>query len=191
MSSEEELLSLARRISSLSYYKILGLPHRYLPAAEVKKAFHAFAQLFHPDLYQDSDEAIQTAAKEVFKRAVEAYEALRDEPLQRHYVEKYLKQGQLRLPPSETGRRPPEPPKPATPEPPKPKPKPQIQARTWSDEMATEDGREVARRIERMIGEGRYQAALQQMALLTSIEGRTEAIKTKEAYLHRMVERGR
>lgn len=189
MSSEEELLDLVRRVPTLSYFKILGLPHRYAPPAEVKKAFHAFAQLFHPDLYQDSGEPIQQAAKEAFKRAVEAYEALRDEQLQRHYVEDFLKKGQLRLPPNETGRRP-DPPK-AAPARPKPRPQAPPQPRTWAEQMATEDGREVAQRIERMIDEGRYQAALQQMALLTSIEGKTEAVLHKEAYLRRMVERAR
>jgi hypothetical protein len=56
--------------------------------------------------------------------------------------------------------------------------------------MATEDGREVADRIERMIAEGRYQAALQQMALLSSIEDNAH-VRSKEAYLRRMVDRTR
>lgn len=180
------------RVTGLSYYQVLGLPHRYATPAEVKQAFHGFAQSYHPDLFHDASEASQLAAKEIFKRAVEAYEVLRDAMLQRRYVENFLKKGQLRMPPTEFSRRAavaaggrpnsvPPPPKPQAP------PKP----RTWADEMKTEDGREVAERIERMINDGRYQAAIQQMSMLTSIEGDTPAVRSKLAYLHRMVSRAR
>ncbi|MCS6899459.1 MAG: DnaJ domain-containing protein [Myxococcales bacterium] len=191
MSSDDELLSLLQRLPGLSYYQILGLPHRYATPAEVKQAFHGFALLYHPDLFLNADEFLQLAAKEVFKRAVEGYEVLRDAMLQRRYVENFLKRGKLRLPPEEFSRRatiaaggqapsiPPAPPSPAS-----------LKPRTWVDEMTTEDGREVADRIERMIQEGRYQAALQQMALLIRIEN-TPRVQAKEAYLRRMVERTR
>lgn len=191
MSSEDDILDLLDRAGRLSYYQMLGLPHRYATPAEVKNAFHEFAQLYHPDLYHDADDHVRLAAKEVFKRAVEAYEVLRDALLQRRYVENFLKKGLVHMPPAEFSRRaaiaaggrpnsiPP------------PKPEAPPKQKTWADEMKTDDGREVATRIERMIGEGRYQAALQQMALLTSIEGDTAAVRSKRAYLQRMVDRSR
>lgn len=191
MTSDDELLSLLRRLPGLSYYQILGLPHRYATPAEIKQAFHAFVERFHPDLFHDAEEFLQLAAKEIFKRAVESYEVLRDAMLQKRYVEKFLKQGQLRLPPEEfsrraaisAGGRSPSIPPPA-------KPKEPVRERTWVDEMSSEDGREVADRIERMIQEGRYQAALQQMALLSSIEDNAH-VRSKEVYLRRMVDRTR
>ena len=190
-SSDDELLSLLRRLPGLSYYQVLNLPHRYATPAEVKQAFHGFAQLYHPDLFHDADDFLQIAAKEVFKRAVEGYEVLRDAMLQRRYVEVFLKQGQLRLPPEEFSRRAAISAGGRSPSiPPAPKPQEPLSPRTWVDDLRTEDGREVAGRIERMIGEGRYQAALQQMALLSSIEEHPQ-IRAKEAYLRRMVERTR
>lgn len=190
--SSDDLLTFLRRLPGMSYFQILGLPHRYASPAEVKQAFHALAQRFHPDLFHEEEEFLQLAAKEIFKRAVESYEVLRDVDSQRRYVEKFLKLGTLKLPPEEFSRRaaraaggrsdslPP----------PAPKQEP-LRPPTWADEMKTEDGREVAERIERMISEGRYQAALQQMALLTSIEGPSAPVQAKETYLRRMVERTR
>lgn len=192
VSSDDELISLLRRLPNLSYFQVLGLPHRYASPAEVKQAFHAFVQDFHPDLFHDAEEHVQLAAKEIFKRAVESYEVLRDTSLQQRYVEKFLKKKQLRFPPEEFSRRAaviaggtaPSIPPPAKPQEP-------LRPRTWIDEMQTEDGREVATRIERMSAEGRYQAALQQMSLLLSIEGDNPHALSKQVYLRRMAERTR
>lgn len=180
MSSEEDVLALAQRIDTLSYFQVLGLPHRFINPPDVKQAFHTFAELFHPDLFCDADEQVKQAAKDVFKRAVESYEVLRDKAQQRRYVEAYLTKGKLRLPPEEFSRRAaiaaggvaPE----NRPKPPPPAPEP---PRTWADQMKTEDGREVAERIERMIKENRLQAAFQQLGILESIEPQNPAVKAK------------
>ncbi|RYE74453.1 MAG: hypothetical protein EOO74_11520, partial [Myxococcales bacterium] len=91
--SDDDVIELANRQTRQSYYQILGLPHRYASGDEVKRAFHAFAGRYHPDLFVEGSEAVRLASKEAFKRAVEAYETLRDAAMQRHYVEQFLKKG--------------------------------------------------------------------------------------------------
>lgn len=195
MSSENapatNLIALFRRLPTLSYFQILGLPHRYASTTEIKRAFHNFAQNFHPDLYYEEEEPIREAAREVFKRAVESYEVLRDPGLQQRYVEQFLKKKHLRFPPEEFSRRaaiaaggsssitPPS------------LPQEPLRPRSWIDDMQTEDGREVAERIERMCTEGRYQAALQQMSLLLNLEPDNPHAINKQIYLRRMVDRTR
>ncbi len=187
----EDVIELANRQSGQSYYQILGLPHRYASIEEVKRAFHSFAARFHPDLFTDADEPTRLAAKEAFKRAVEAYETLRDAAMQRHYVEQFLKKGLRRLPSGEFGRRfremalAAEPPPPPAPKPP---PRPSIPD-SWVDTMKTADGREIAARVDRMISEGRYQPALQQLALLASVEKDNPAVASREALVRRRLGR--
>lgn len=189
--SDDDVIELANRQTRQSYYQILGLPHRYASSEEVKRAFHLFASRFHPDLFVESNEAARLASKEAFKRAVEAYETLRDAAMQRHYVEQFLKKGLKRLPSGEFGRRfremavaaaPPPPPAP------KPPPRPSIPD-SWVDTMKTDDGREIAARIERMISEGRYQPALQQLSLLASVERDNPAVASREALVRRRLGR--
>lgn len=168
MATRDELSVMLEKMPRLSYFEILGLPHRWVKPAEVKAAFHAFAQLYHPDQYAAEDEATRELAKEVFKRAVESYEVLRDADLQKRYVEKYLKKGRRRLPPDGFGK-----------EEPVEKPKPPPAPKTWLEEMTTDDGREVASRIERMIAGNRLQAAIQQFDILESCEPGNLAVKKK------------
>lgn len=193
---ESDVLQLSARLEGLSYFQLLSLPHRYASLAEVRQAFHAFAERFHPDLYAGASAPVREAAKESFKRAVEAYEVLRDTTLQRRYVENYLTKGVLRLPPSELQRR-------SVPPPPQPVAAPvdssardvvvrsqPLRPRTWVDDMTTDEGREVAERIERLITEGRWQDASLQMALLETIEPTNLAVKTKRNAIRRRIDRG-
>jgi DnaJ-class molecular chaperone len=179
---DADVRTLAKKIPTLSYFQILGLPHRWVKAADVKKAFHAFALLYHPDQFSGEDDDARAAAKEVFKRAVESYEVLRDDALQQRYVEQYLKKGKLRLPPTAFGKvdnataprkktSPPPPPKPAS----------------WVEEMETEDGREVAARVERMVKNGRVRQAQEQLSILAQIEPKNPAIKRKDKELKKLL----
>jgi DnaJ-class molecular chaperone len=174
MATADELRDLLSKMPKLSYFEILGLPHKWAKPGEVKAAFHAFAQLYHPDQHGGEDDATKELSKEVFKRAVEAYEVLRDADLQKRYVEKYLKKGRRRLPPNAFGKEEPM-------EAPKPPPPP----KTWVEEMTTDDGREVARRIERMIEGNRLQAAFQQFGILEEVERGNEAVARKLRELKR------
>jgi hypothetical protein len=216
VASEEEVIALAERVEQLSYFQILGLPHRYATLAEVKASFHAFALHFHPDQFTGLDEEVKLAAKEAFKRAVEAYEVLRDARLQRRYVETYLKKGELRMAPVEFARRAsmtaiptagmpagpassgPASPVPAVPPARGSAPVPTAEPRrkplnemTWVDEMRSADGREVAQRIDKMMREGRFQPALQQMSLLESLEPGNPAVATRMNMLRRRLDTGR
>jgi curved DNA-binding protein CbpA len=220
VASEEEVIALAERVEQLSYFQILGLPHRYATLAEVKASFHAFALHFHPDQFTGVDDEVKQSAKEVFKRAVEAYEVLRDARLQRRYVEAYLKKGEIRMAPVEFARRASmtaiptagmpsgpsssgpaspaagrpsvagAPPAAPTPGVAGPRPKP-LSEMTWIDEMRSEDGREVARRIDKMMRDGRFQPALQQMSLLESLEPGNPAVAARMNMLRRRLDQGR
>ena len=173
----EDVQALLGKIPKLSYFQILGLSHDWHKAPAVKAAFHAFAALYHPDQFSGDSEIVREAAREVFKRAVEAYEVLREPELQKRYVEKYLKRGKLRLPPNAFGKADPNEPKKPKSLPPEPKPK------TWVDEMTTADGRQVAARIERMITGNNLQPAYQQFGILEQIEPDNPAVKRKLALL--------
>jgi DnaJ-class molecular chaperone len=177
--SDDHLRELLGKIPKLSYFQILGLPHKWAKPGDVKRAFHAFATLYHPDQYATDVDETKETAREIFKRAVEAYEVLRDADLQKRYVERYLTKGKLRLPPNAFGKVDPEEQKAKKPPPPPPPPK------TWIEEMATPDGREVAKRVEKMINGGKLTQALQQIGLLEQIEPKNPAVKKKEAELKR------
>jgi curved DNA-binding protein CbpA len=218
VASEEEVIALAERVEQFSYFQILGLPHRYATLAEVKASFHAFALHFHPDQFTGLDEEVRLAAKEAFKRAVEAYEVLRDARLQRRYVEAYLKRGELRMAPVEFSRRGsvaaiPSAGMPAGPASTGPASPAQVAAApaargsapvtapevrrkplsemTWIDEMRSADGREVAQRIDKMMRDGRFQPALQQMSLLESLEPGNPAVAARMNMLRRRLDQGR
>lgn len=172
-----DVLAFLGRISKLSYFQILGLSHDWHRAPAVKQAFHGFASLYHPDHFAGASDEEREAAREVFKRAVEAYEVLREPELQKRYVERYLKKGKLRLPPNAFGKVDPSEPKRPKTLPPEPK------VQTWVDEMQTEDGRQVAARIERMIAGNNLQPAYQQFGILEQVEPGNPAVKRKLAAL--------
>lgn len=199
----DDVKALAARLPKMSYFQILGLPHKFQTEAEVKRAFHVFAQLYHPDQYTGEDPEMQRAANEVFKRGVESYDVLRSDALQKRYVRDFLTKGFLRLPPGSFG------PEAATPQgtpakaaaapaktaaaqagKPIPKPPPPREAfHSWLDELETEEGREVGERIERMVRAGRLDAARQQLSILEDLEPGNPAIRRREAQIKRLMER--
>lgn len=205
----DDVKALAARLPKMSYFQILGLPHKFQTEAEVKRAFHVFAQLYHPDQYTGEDPELQRAANEVFKRGVESYDVLRNDALQKRYVRDFLTKGFLRLPPGSFG---PEAAKPeekpdaakakaaAAPSPkdvparaggkPVPKaPPPREAFHSWLDELETEEGREVGERVERMVRAGRLDAARQQLSILEDLEPGNPAIRRREAQIRRLIER--
>lgn len=85
------LESLARK----TYYEILRID----PTAEtgtIKKAFHEFSLLYHPDRYVDSAPEVIGAAQDIFKRGVEAYRCL-SRGASRERYDQALARGQLRV----------------------------------------------------------------------------------------------
>lgn len=75
----------------LSYYAVLNVP-RDAPQEDIKKAYRALAQVFHPDKHKDLD--LRTAAQESFAKLQDAYEVLAD-PNKRQIYDVYGKQGLL------------------------------------------------------------------------------------------------
>jgi curved DNA-binding protein CbpA len=78
-----------------SYYEVLGL----LEIADtdaVRKAFHEFAQAFHPDAFPEADRETADALLRIFQRGAEAYRVLSRSESRADY-DLALAKGQLRL----------------------------------------------------------------------------------------------
>jgi DnaJ-class molecular chaperone len=87
-----------------SYYDFLGVS-RTSDYLQVRDAFYARAQRFHPDRFVTMDaEAIKQAVYAVYKRMTEAYNVLTDPELRRLYDEG-LSEGIRRLPAVHRARR--------------------------------------------------------------------------------------
>lgn len=91
-------------LDSFSYYEVLGVEPTsdYL---QVRDAFYARAQRFHPDRFvMMDDEAVRKSVYTVYKRMTEGYNVLSDPELRRLYDEA-LVAGKVRLPAEQRSRR--------------------------------------------------------------------------------------
>ena len=71
-------------LDDLTYYELFGLdPHA--GADDVRTAFHAFCDTFHPDRHFALDAPERDVVSAIFKRGTEAYVVLNDEALRGHY----------------------------------------------------------------------------------------------------------
>jgi curved DNA-binding protein CbpA len=71
-------------LDDLTYYELFGLePHA--GADDVRAAFHAFCDTFHPDRHFALDGPERDVVSAIFKRGTEAYVVLNDEALRGHY----------------------------------------------------------------------------------------------------------
>lgn len=86
------------RLDRLDYYTLLGVA-RTASLEDIRKAFHKFAERFHPDVYiAHGDEKIARANR-IYRRGTEAYRVLSDAERRRRYDEQ-LSLGKLRFDPS-------------------------------------------------------------------------------------------
>jgi DnaJ-class molecular chaperone len=71
-------------LDELTYYELFGIPAG-AGADEVREAFHAFCDTFHPDRHFGREGSDRDALATIFKRGTEAYLVLRDQGLRGHY----------------------------------------------------------------------------------------------------------
>ena len=83
-------------LDTLPYHVFLGV-HENTQGDELRAAFHARAQLLHPDQYYELDDAeLKTRIYKVYMRVTEAYRVLSD-PKERSQYESQRKDGAIRI----------------------------------------------------------------------------------------------
>jgi curved DNA-binding protein CbpA len=82
--SSEHIFSWLGVLDELNYYELFGVD-RYATPDEVREAFHAFCDVFHPDRHQGRTPEERAALSVIFKRSTEAYLVLSDVGLRSHY----------------------------------------------------------------------------------------------------------
>lgn len=92
---DDYVLKIHAVLDKLDYYRLLGVD-KAARVPEVKKAFFAIANKFHPDRNRDADPRTTQAIYDIFKRLNEAYRVLCDHE-QRKLYEACLAEGKIRL----------------------------------------------------------------------------------------------
>jgi DnaJ-class molecular chaperone len=82
--SSEHIFSWLGALDDLNYYELFGVDS-HATADEVREAFHAFCDVFHPDRHQGRTPAERAALSAIFKRSTEAYLVLSDLSLRGQY----------------------------------------------------------------------------------------------------------
>jgi curved DNA-binding protein CbpA len=80
----EALADWLRALDELTYYVLLGIPQDASPD-ELKAAFHAFAETFHPDSHTGRPDDERDALGRIFRRGTEANRVLTDPALRAAY----------------------------------------------------------------------------------------------------------
>ncbi len=71
-------------LDQLSYYALLGIEPR-ASHDQLRAAFHAFAEAFHPDSHHGRPPEERRAIDKIFKRGAEAFRVLSEPQLRAHY----------------------------------------------------------------------------------------------------------
>ncbi len=182
------VLTAAAKLDQASYYEILRVP-RGVDRPTLQKAWHRFALAYHPDRHVDDEPDVREAATRVYERGVEAYSVLRDPAVAAAY-DRVLQQGGMRLPSSEFERIAREASKPRVAPPSMSvSRRPPPAELSFADQMQTDEGREIARRIERLVGQQRYQDAYMQIGLLETVEPHNPAVQARGDKIARFLRR--
>jgi curved DNA-binding protein CbpA len=149
MPSASTFIAWAESTATQSYYGILRVPQTATPA-QIKAAFHSHALRCHPDRYVDDGLEVSSAAAEVFKRGVEAYNVLSKPDLRVRY-DIGLAKGKLRFDPTALKSIPPPP-----------------VVKTLESLAQTAGGKQHALRADRLISIGKLEEA--RIALINAMQ---------------------
>lgn len=144
MPSQDALSVYLASLEKRTYYDILRV-RPDADAATIKRAFHEFSLLYHPDRYVDSPREVASTASEIYKRGVEAYRCLSRRPLRERY-DRAIGRGKLRLEPARPSTIPP----------------PPVQ-RTLAEIARTPRGKQHAVKADRLITAGKLEDARVQL----------------------------
>jgi len=82
--SSDHIFSWLGVLDELNYYELFGVGAHATPD-DVREAFHAFCDVFHPDRHQGRTPEERAALSAIFKRSTEAYLVLSDVGLRERY----------------------------------------------------------------------------------------------------------
>ncbi len=155
------ILAWLRVLDDLTYYALMGIPDGSGPD-EIKRAFHAFAENFHPDAHAGRPNDEREAIARIFRRGTEAYRVLENPALRAQY-DASLADGEA---PSVASRRSSLPP--ARERVPGPK--------RLEDTLKSPMARPFARRAEELVKKGDWKQAKLQLSLAKNYDPDNEAI---------------
>jgi DnaJ-class molecular chaperone len=154
-----------RVLDELTYYVLLGAPSDVGPD-DLKSAFHAFAETFHPDGHTGRPEDERDALGRIFRRGTEAYRVLADPQLRAGY-DASLADGVAPAIASRRSSMPPARERPAGP-------------KRLEDTLRAPTARTFARRAEELAKSGDFKQAKIQLTMARHYEPNNEAL---EAFL--------
>lgn len=148
-------------LDGLTYYTLFGVAADAGPD-QLKAAFHAFADTFHPDAHAGRSVGEREAIAKIFRRATEAYRVLTDPALRAQY-DASLAEG---APPAVASRKSTMPPSTMRPGP-----------KRLEDAIKSPSARPFARRAEELAKAGDFKQAKLQLSMARSYEPQNEAIE--------------
>jgi curved DNA-binding protein CbpA len=162
--SSEHIFSWLGVLDELNYYELFCVDSD-ATADEVREAFHAFCDVFHPDRHQGRTAAERAALSSIFKRSTEAYLVLTDLGLRGQYDRELASRPTARPPRMSHSVRPRAPQR-ATPKPIK-----------IEDAARTPSSRPFARRADELIKSGDLRQAKLQLVMANHLEPANEDLK--------------
>lgn len=81
---DEQILAWLEALDELTYYELFGVSPE-AAADDIRAAFHAFCDTFHPDRHAARSDEERQALGTIFRRGTEAYAVLSDDAMRGHY----------------------------------------------------------------------------------------------------------
>lgn len=172
MQDEEAIATWLELLDRIDYYELLGI-EREATADDVKHAFHAFAESFHPDGHPGRGSDEQRALDTIFKRGNEAYSIL-SSPSARAQYDAQLGLAEPSAPPRMRGV-----------PPPSMRAGPSRAPAKLEDSVRTPSARPFARRGEELVEKGDLKQAKLQLVMANHMDPDNGAL---EAYLRHIEE---